>query len=66
MLIIIVLVRNQTCGRGWVAKDIECLLVEFASRCLETEINLKIVIRVIEIHSLYDELHGNLRRALLV
>ena len=32
--VLIVLVTNQTCGRGWVAKDIECFLVEFASRCL--------------------------------
>ena len=61
----IVLVTNQTCGRGCVAKDIECLLVAFASRCLETEIDLKII-RVIEKHPLHEELLDNLRRALLV
>ena len=58
-------VTNETCGSGWVAKDIECLLVAFASRCLETEIDLKII-RVIEKHPLHEELLDNLRRALLV
>ena len=30
-----ILLKNFTSGNGWVAKDIECFVVLFASRCLQ-------------------------------
>ena len=30
-----ILLKNFTFGNGWVAKDIECFVVLFASRCLQ-------------------------------